>query len=188
MDQQHNRLVLITGAAQSGKSMWAESLAADSKEPVHYIATMARWSEDKEGIRRIERHRRRRPPHWITHEISAQLEAAVAELPAGPAVVLIDCLSVYISNLLLNSPHAECDPYLAEDAIILQAKALAEELDRRTDLQFIVVTNEVGWGLVPPNALGRAYRDLLGAANQLFAARADTVWLCCCGLRLRLKP
>jgi len=181
-------LLLITGGARSGKSLLAEALASQEKHPVHYIATMDRWPEDKEAAQRIARHRQRRPEGWITHEIPVGLDKAIAGLPAGPALVVIDCLSVYISNLVLGNSMVHTDPYGIEAEISAQVELLLEAIVARRDLNFIAVTNEVGWGVVPENALGRAYRDMLGSANQLFAAGADTVWLSCAGLRLRLKP
>jgi len=186
-DNTTRHLTLITGAARSGKSELAETLAAGSDGQVYYLATMQRWEEDREGVSRIERHRQRRPGSWVTVEVGRELDVCVRGLPAGPGFVLIDCLSVYVSNLLLDGFQEGDDPYTRADLISQAIERLLAAIDERRDLEFVAVTNEVGWGVVPSTPLGRAYRDLLGLANQAFAHRAHTVWLMCSGLKLRLR-
>lgn len=180
-------LTLITGGARSGKSELAESIALASGRNVHYLATMERWQGDEEGAARIARHKRRRPSQWATVEASRRLDQAVLAVPADSGVVIIDCLSVYVSNLLLENYQEGEDPYDRQEPVSRALEHLLAAIDKRSDQDFVIVTNEVGWGVVPNTPLGRAYRDFLGLANQEFARQAGTVWLMCSGLKLRLK-
>ncbi len=187
MSDDKKNLTLITGGARSGKSELAEELARDSKVKVHYLATMALWTDDSEGVARIAKHRLRRPSDWTTIEAPLALAQVVSELPVGPGVVIIDCLSLYVSNLTLDGYQEDCDPYQREGPVVKSIQAVLSEIAKRKDLEFIAVTNEVGCGVVPENRLSRAYRDFLGTANQLFAQQAAVVWLLVAGLKLQLK-
>ena len=180
-------LTLITGGARAGKSELAESLANEHGSTVHYLATMRRWPDDREGAERIERHRQRRPAGWKTIEVDLGLDRAVKDLPAGPGCVLIDCLSVYVSNLLLAGYCDQENPFDRQPVIVESIDNLLDAIGSRQDLDFLTVTNEVGWGVIPQTILGRAYRDLLGIANKTFAREAASVWLMCSGLKLKLK-
>lgn len=170
-------VVLFTGGARSGKSRCAERYAARLSEQVVYVATAT--AGDDEMRDRIARHRARRPPTWSTREAPANVAAALADLPAG-SVVLLDCLSLLVSNLLLAN---ESDP---EPAINRELTDLLVMVDQR-DLMLIAVTNEVGMGIVPAYPLGRQYRDLLGLANQRVAAAAAEVYLVVCGIPVELR-
>ncbi len=182
-----SNLIFITGGARSGKSALAEALAIESGLPVQYLATMPHWPEDNEIADRVRRHRVRRPASWTTMETPSALDQAVKRLPAGPLLAIIDCLSLYVSTLLLDTYEEGQDPYAREVEVMSGVDRLVQAIAERSDLEFIAVTNEVGWGVVPDTPLGRAYRDFLGLANQSFAARASTVWLLCSGLKVRLK-
>lgn len=177
----------------------AESLAAESGAMVYYLATMPRLAGDREQDARIERHRKRRPSSWSTVECPYNLAEAIEGLPASGGTCLVDCLSLFISNLLLNetceaNPSSGTgastikDPYEAEHAILQGANEVLEAIGVRRDYNFVVVTNEAGWGVVPESSLGRAFRDFLGLVNQRFARRSSAVWLTCAGLPLQLKP
>jgi adenosylcobinamide kinase/adenosylcobinamide-phosphate guanylyltransferase len=181
-------LTLVTGGARSGKSKLAESLALECDLPITYIATLQRWSDDPESIKRIERHRARRPSDWVTVERSFELAGYIKQISQGSACIVLDCLSLYVSNILLEDFDQSGDPYQREPVVVNQCKQLLEGIRERRDLNFIVVTNEVGGGVVPENKLARAYRDMLGEMNQLFAGQADVVWLSVCGLRVCIKP
>lgn len=180
-------LTLVTGGARSGKSELAESMASECKLDIYYLATMQRWQDDPESVARIEKHRRRRPPNWKTIESPTGVDAAVLALPPGPAFVIIDCLSLYVSNLMLEGCACDADPYSLEDSVAGSIERVLSAISTRADLSFVTVSNEVGWGIVPDNALGRAYRDFLGAANQAFAGQASTVLLMVSGLPVKVK-
>ncbi len=179
-----NRLVLITGGARSGKSRLAEEMALSRGGPVVYIATAGVY--DAEMAERVKIHRQRRPAHWRTREETVNVPAALLEAPANTATVLVDCLTLWLSNLLL-ARYEEGKP-----AACLEQEILAE-VDRLLDIAgaapflTIIVSNEVGMGVVPATPLGRLFRDLAGRANQRAAARAGKVYLTVAGLWLCLK-
>jgi adenosylcobinamide kinase / adenosylcobinamide-phosphate guanylyltransferase len=171
------KIVLFTGGARSGKSTRAEQYAGKLSQRVTYIATAE--AGDDEMRARISQHQRRRPENWLTLERPLETAAALAELEAG-SVALLDCLSLLVSNLLLAH---EDDPAPAVEREIGSILAATQE----RDLTLIVVTNEVGMGIVPAYPLGRVYRDVLGRVNQQVAAAADEVYLVVCGIPVDLK-
>ena len=160
--------VLVTGGARSGKSHYAEKLAAHSArgERVLYLATLE--ALDDEMVRRIETHQKRRPEAWRT--LTTPLAPAAALREASEKVVLLDCLSGFVSNLVLQH-EAE-----SEEVTLQRVTEAVKELlsvAKRSSKVVVVVTNEVGSGVVPPYPLGRLFRDALGAANARVAAAAD---------------
>lgn len=164
------RLILITGGVRSGKSRKALSLAELYEEKL-FIATAT--AGDDEMHERIVRHRAERGAGWQTVEEPLDLARPMSISPG--AVAIVDCITLWISNAMA----AEIDIGPALDAFIAAAA------HRKAPV--IVVTNEVGWGIVPAFESGRYFRDLAGLANQRLAAAADTVWLTISGLELRLK-
>ena len=161
-------MILITGGARSGKSAYAEKLAAEF-DRVAYIATAQAFDEEMRD--RIERHRARRPSAWTTIEAPFDAHDVIDGLRAD--CFLFDCLTVYLSNHLCSG-------------LEFDAKKLIDAAKKFSG-QSIFVTNEVGGGIVPENALAREFRDRQGLINQQFAAAADEVYVCACGLPLRLK-
>jgi adenosylcobinamide kinase/adenosylcobinamide-phosphate guanylyltransferase len=183
-----NELVLIIGGARSGKSRLAEQLAAASGRAVLYAATLE--PGDDEMVRRISAHRSRRPADWQTIEAPLDLVGALRDEARPGTTVLIDCLTVWISNLLLRQyPAAGAASADAEAAQVTIMAAIDDLLSwyADADVTLIVVSNEVGAGLVPPYPLGRLYRDVLGTVNQRLAAVADRVFSVTAGLALELK-
>ena len=166
-------LIYVTGGARSGKSRFAEGLASRAGEPVTYLATAQAF--DAEMTERIGRHRQDRPADWHTLEEPLELAAVLAGLEGA---VLLDCLSLWVSNLMLRG-----DP----DELILQATDALIEAQAVRHNPLIAVSNEVGFGIVPDNALARRYRDALGWVNQRFAAASDEAWLLVSGLPVQLK-
>jgi len=183
------RVVLVTGGARSGKSAFAETLAARRGERVVYVATAT--AGDAEMADRIARHRARRPGSWRTVEAPLDIVAGLAAVDAGIEAVLVDCLAVWAANRLLAVGEPAEDGWW--DRVGALERVLTEELDRvvttglASPWELILVTNEVGFGVVPPTELGRAYRDLLGRLNQAVAARADDVYLVVAGLAVEIR-
>ncbi len=163
-------VTLVTGGARSGKSAFAEGLARASGLPRTYIATAE--PRDDEMARRIARHREDRGAEWATVEAPHDLAAA---LNAATGVVLVDCLTLWLTNRMLAGADLA-----AESAALVAAMAAAPG-------PVIAVTNEVGWGIVPDNALARAFRDAQGRLNQAVAAQAGLVVGVMAGLPLVLK-
>ncbi|MEM9248928.1 MAG: bifunctional adenosylcobinamide kinase/adenosylcobinamide-phosphate guanylyltransferase [Pseudomonadota bacterium] len=165
--------ILITGGARSGKSVFAERLTLRLGTPASYIATAE--ALDGEMADRIAAHQARRGPEWTTHAAPLELVTALLHTDgAGPR--LVDCLTLWLSNLVLSD--MEWRP--AADAL---AAAIAQQSS-----PVVFVTNEVGAGLVPETPLGRRYRDAAGKTNQIIAQACDEVYLIVAGQPLRIKP
>lgn len=179
-------ILLVTGGVRSGKSARAEQELADSKS-VLYIAT-ARCL-DKEMERRIALHRQARPAHWVTAEADRELDRVLTGHPEGD--VLLDCVPNMVTNLMLDAEPDYDGLSMARVEEI--ERQIGEEFDRLTEAlharpgKAVLVTGEVGLGLVSPYRMGRVFTDILGRLNQRLAARADEVILMACGLPLRLK-
>lgn len=170
-----SRLIFITGGARSGKSDLAVRLAEGSSGKVAFIATAR--AGDAEMAERILLHKRSRPKEWITIENPVDVPSAIAH--CGCDVVIIDCLTLLLSNLMLEDMN-KMDPILG------RIKELAEST-RSFDGTVIVVSNEVGMGIVPENEMARKFRDLAGRANQIMAGAADEVYVCFSGIPVRIK-
>jgi adenosylcobinamide kinase/adenosylcobinamide-phosphate guanylyltransferase len=182
-------LVLVLGGARSGKSRYAEQLAALIGPRVLYVATAE--SHDAEMTERIRRHQVRRPSTWQTVEAPADPVRALEAAGSGWDAVLFECLSLWVSNLLLMRTPGGDEPdgrraASVEEEILQDVQGLLE-WQRPTRAPLIVVSNEVGHGVVPAYPLGRLYRDILGRANQRFAAEAEQVYYLVAGLGLELK-
>lgn len=173
------QLVLILGGARSGKSTTAERLARDG-ERVLFIATAEALDEAMQ--RRIAAHRRYRPEHWDTLEEPIDVTRAVRPLVDRYDTFVLDCLTLWVSNLLLEDEEAS----VAEGAVLETVRRLLDLIDAAGG-RWILVSNEVGQGIVPASPLGREYRDVLGRVNQLVASRADKAYLMVAGLALELK-
>jgi adenosylcobinamide kinase/adenosylcobinamide-phosphate guanylyltransferase len=167
------RTTLILGGARSGKSRHAESLAEDHDGQKIYIASGE--AGDEEMHSRIARHREQRGPRWTTIEVPTAVVEAVAGNDGAENFILIDCVTLWVANLM----HAGRD-VAAETGRLAR---LMPELSAR----LVIVSNEVGLGIVPDNALARAFRDAAGKANQALAGAADEVLFIAAGLPLKLK-
>ena len=192
------RMVLITGGARSGKSTFAERLAMASGKEVIYVATC--MPQDEEMQQRVEEHRRRRPPAWRTREEPFHPGRAMREEDSPGRCFILDCLTLFLSNHLCSAlgvgigPGDPCDAIEntrmtsaeAVEVVMREARQLAQTV-RKLSADALVVTNEVGMGLVPEWPLGRLFRDLAGRVNQEFAGLADEVYAMFCGLPLRVK-
>jgi adenosyl cobinamide kinase/adenosyl cobinamide phosphate guanylyltransferase len=169
-------LTVLTGGARSGKSSLALELARRSGRPVVFVATCPRIEGDDELERRIGDHRAERPPDWTTVEVEHDLASALRGIDDG-ATVVVDCLTLWVGNLLVRG-----DAESAIDAASGQALAAVAARVGET----IVVTNEVGFGIVPADRLSRTYRDALGRVNQAWVAAADRALLLVAGRALAL--
>nr|WP_029478969.1 bifunctional adenosylcobinamide kinase/adenosylcobinamide-phosphate guanylyltransferase [Deinococcus frigens] len=170
-----SHLVYVTGGARSGKSSFAEARAAASGGTVTYLATAQAF--DAEMTARIGRHRADRPTGWITVEEPVNIIQTLQNTETS--VLLLDCLSLWVSNLLLSD--------WTDGAMLAAADELLSAARARPGLT-VLVSNEVGLGIVPDNALARRYRDVLGWVNQRCAAASDQAYLLVSGLPLQLKP
>jgi adenosyl cobinamide kinase/adenosyl cobinamide phosphate guanylyltransferase len=168
-------LTLLLGGARSGKSSLAVARARALGAPVLFVATAE--ALDAEMARRIERHRAERDPGWQTVEAPVELREALAAAPDA-ACVIVDCLSLWVANLVMQG--------LGEDEVAGLARAAAAVAAARPGAT-IAVSNEVGMGVVPEYELGRRYRDALGRANAAWAERADEALLVVAGRTLALE-
>lgn len=184
------RLILILGGARSGKSRFAQQLAEACSDEEHrsvvYIATAE--AGDEHMRQRIERHRRGRPSGWETVEAPQNVAAAVEATGDSAAAIIVDCLTLWISNLLLvgGEDFKEAQAASREEAILEEVTTLIRAA-RKANARVIVVSNEVGMGIVPLTRLGRIFRDIAGRANQALAQAADEVYVMWAGLPQRIK-
>lgn len=188
------KLVLLLGGARSGKSTYAEKLAAEiGGDDVLYVATAE--VKDEEMAERARKHRASRPASWRTLEAPRGIGAALPSAAEGARAVIVDCITVLTANVLVaatgdyedafDEPQDTYNPAI-EAALLEEIEALAAAA-RALPATTIVVSNEVGMGVVPPYELGRAYRDLLGRANQTLARHADEVYLLVAGIPMAIK-
>ncbi len=171
------KLVFITGGARSGKSKYAVKLAKNASRKVLFLATGA--AKDEEMKKRIEEHKKSRPTYWETVEETKDITSALLNIKSSYKVVIIDCLTFFISNLLLDG--------INEKTILEKIKKLVEII-LKADYTVIVISNEVGGGIVPDNELGRKFRDTAGLANQIMAESAQQVYLVVSGILIKIKP
>jgi adenosylcobinamide kinase / adenosylcobinamide-phosphate guanylyltransferase len=170
-------LTFIIGGARSGKSSYAERLAGQSGKRVLYVATAQ--AQDDEMRARIAAHRQKRPLGWQTRELPVDVGRQLQAASTQADIILIDCLTLLVSNVILEASTNldEPDVSAATSRVQSEIRELLHAI-QSTQAQWLVVSNEVGQGLVPPYPVGRLYRDLLGWANQQMAQAADEViWM-----------
>lgn len=175
-----NRLTLVLGGVRAGKSRYAQRLAEKGKR-VLFVATAE--AGDAEMKARIDAHRQERPAAWDTLEEPVDLAGGLEPALYSYDTVLLDCLTLWVSNLLLRNPDLDS----TRSDILSEVEKLLE-LYRNSNASWIVVSNEVGLGVIPPTELGRSFAEELGRVNQLVAAEADEVYFMAAGLPLTLKP
>ena len=169
------RIILVTGGARSGKSKYAESRAQEFGERLLYVATAG--ASDQEMAERIAAHRKRRGEQWSTIEEPVELAKALVLQRGKADCALVDCLTLWLSNLLLRRD---------EDYVAHKVEELVKILPA-LDFRIVLVSNEVGWGIVPDRPLARKFRDLAGWANQRIAEAADEVVLMVAGNPIIVK-
>jgi adenosylcobinamide kinase/adenosylcobinamide-phosphate guanylyltransferase len=177
---------LVFGGARSGKSAYAEKLAASGGNPVVYIATAQVY--DGEMAVRIAQHRRQRPAEWTTVEETLCLGAAIERHSEHGTVILIDCLTLWLSNLLFceEKNYPEVGPIEPPERYRKERESLMNALER-SSADVILVSNEVGMGITPQGAISRWFVDEAGRMNQAVAACCDQVFWVAAGLPLKLK-
>ena len=173
------KLILVLGGARSGKSAFAEELAKDHKR-VAYIATAL--VADDEMRRRVAFHRKRRPRTWVTYEANAKLDSVIRKAAKAATLVLVDCMTLYLSNTMMTASGRQH----SHEAIFKDVEGICKA-SRSVGADVVVVSNEIGMGIVPDTPLGRKFRDLQGCANQTIARAADEVYLIVAGIPQRIK-
>ncbi len=166
-------VVLVLGGARSGKSHFSEQMVSASGRERHYLATGRAY--DDEMVQRIARHRTDRGEGWVTHEVPLDLPQQLAAIDALDRAVLVDCLTLWVTNLMM----ADSDVDAAGAALIAQLSSCSA--------QVVLVSNEVGLGIVPDNKMAREFRDHAGRLHQRIAAMADEAYFIAAGLPLKLK-
>jgi adenosylcobinamide kinase/adenosylcobinamide-phosphate guanylyltransferase len=171
-----NRTLFITGGARSGKSAFAERISAERPGKRAYLATAQ--ALDAEMVARIEHHRKRRGDAWDTFEEPLAVAELIDKLNGRYEVLLLDCLTLWLSNVIARHDDDRSISTLVESLSLAV---------RRFPGTAIVVSNEVGLGIVPDNALARRFRDIAGFANQLLAQAADEVFFLAAGIPVKIK-
>ncbi len=170
------KIIFITGGVRSGKSKYAIELAKNRTSEVIFLATGL--AKDEEMKKRIKEHKRSRPDRWRTIEETKNISSILLDIQPPCELVIIDCLTFFVSNLLLEGVNEE---------IILQEIKKIVDIMLQVNYTIIVVSNEVGGGIVPDNKLGRRFRDIIGLANQVIAKSAYQVYLIVSGIPIKLK-
>lgn len=173
MSSLHSRAVFVLGGARSGKSRFAETLVSETGLERHYVATGQAW--DDEMRERIAQHRADRGDLWQTHEEPVDLVARLAAIDGEARAVLVDCLTLWVTNLMMAGRDMAAE-FAALTEFLPQAKA-----------RLVLVSNEVGLGIVPDNRMAREFRDHAGRLHQMIAAASAEVYFIAAGLPLKMK-
>lgn len=183
------RLILVSGATRSGKSSFAETQAEKLDKPVAYLATAE--ALDLEMHNRIEHHQRRRNPAWKTFEEPYEIDKVINDNQEKYPIWVLDCITLYISNLLFAQiGEVEGDNFVADhiNEHILKKIDNLIAIINNANIDIFIVTNEIGWGLVPPDPISRLYRDIVGRVNQKLADAANEVYIVMLGIPVKIKP
>lgn len=184
------KITYVTGGARSGKSTFAEEYVVEKGLEKVYLATAIAF--DNEMKMRVEKHREQRGSQWLTIEGYRNLREKLEESVRDEKIILMDCLTNMVSNLMIMEREYDWDNitkeelFSLEDDIRKQVEDILAFVEER-DMELVVVSNELGMGLVPPYALGRHFRDIAGRMNQMVARRAAEAHLIVSGIPVRLK-
>ncbi len=183
------KCIFVTGGARSGKSRFAQELADGMSRNVLFVATAEPLDTDMKA--RIKKHQHDRPDFWRTLEAPVNVAEQIAQNIDDAEVVLLDCLTLLVSNVMLGRDRGftseEIDVNEAEDRVVMEIQSIID-FAQKSESTFIIVSNEVGLGIVPENRFARIYRDLSGKANQLVASHADEVYFMVSGIPMKVKP
>lgn len=183
------KIVLVSGATRSGKSSFAEKQAQNIDKPVAYLATAEALDEEMKN--RIRHHQNSRNPDWTTFEEPYAIEKVIKDNHQAYPVWVLDCITLYVSNHLFSQlGKVEGDNLVADNIndYILQKIDNLICILREANIDIFLVTNEIGWGLVPPDPISRLYRDIVGRVNQKLAEAADEVFVVMLGIPVKIKP
>lgn len=184
-----SNIILVTGGARSGKSSFAESLCIKQNNKTAYIATSVAFDDEMKN--RVKKHQESRPKSWKTYEIYKDIYSIVEELNKNHDTVIMDCVTLMVNNLMFTQ-GIEVDEATSEELNELenyireQITKLLEAV-KKTNLYFVIVTNEIGMGIVPENKLSRIYGDFVGRANQLIASYSNEVYFVVSGIPMKVK-
>ena len=182
------KIILLLGGARSGKSHFAQEYARKNGEKVLFVATATAGDEDMRL--RIVKHKKDRPSNWRTLEATTEIGIQI-EANAGDAeLIIIDCITMLVNNIFSRYDERQFDTMsnaVLEKEVITEIEQLQQCL-KKVNASFLIISNEVGLGVVPDNRMGRLYRDILGRANQMLAQTADEVFLLVAGIPISVKP
>ncbi|MEG0844105.1 MAG: bifunctional adenosylcobinamide kinase/adenosylcobinamide-phosphate guanylyltransferase [Romboutsia sp.] len=184
-----SKIILVTGGARSGKSNFAEELCIEQNNDTAYIATSIPF--DNEMKDRVKKHKKSRPQDWQTYEIYKDIYSIIEHIDKKHKTVILDCVTLLVNNLIftcgIDIDNSNCDEInRLEKYIKEQVDKLLSEV-KRTDLYFIVVTNEIGLGVVPESKLSRVYSDIVGRINQQISKESDEVYFVVSGIPMKIK-
>lgn len=184
-----SKIILVTGGARSGKSNFAEKLCIDQNNSTAYIATSIPFDDEMKD--RVKKHKESRPQDWKTYEIYKDIYSIIKEISNNHETVILDCVTLLVNNLMFTydmdidkanqEQINELEKYIKD-----QVKKLIEEI-KKTNLYFVVVTNELGMAVVPDNKLSRVYTDIVGRINQQIASQSDEVYFVVSGIPMKIK-
>ena len=182
--------ILVTGGARSGKSSFAENLASSYGEKVLYLATAVAFDEEMQD--RINKHREKRLESWTTIEEFKNLSEIIKDKGDRYDCILLDCITVMLTNIMMDYLNYKIEDVTMEDYIKIE-DYLKDEVNKIMDaideinINGILVTNEIGYGIVPENLMGRVFRDISGRINQILGRRSSEAYLVTCGIPIRIK-
>lgn len=180
-----SKIILITGGARCGKSSFAEDYVRKIGKKIAYIATSQIY--DEEMAYRVKLHQNRRPDNWQTYEAPFEAHKAITQALQAHDTILFDCLTLYLSNYLCSEKNSDYSMSELSTGAKKMMSDLIEAVQQTAEKTCIFVTNEVGSGIVPENALARKYRDLAGLCNQQIAKAADEVYFVVSGIPVKIK-
>ena len=184
-----SNIILVTGGARSGKSSFAESLCKNQNNRIAYIATSIAFDDEMKN--RVKKHQESRPKEWKTYEIYKDIYSIIDEIGEKHDTVRMDCVTLMVNKLMFTygidvdkATSKELDEL--ENYIRDQIEKLLDAV-KKTNLYFVIVSNEIGMGIVPANKLSRIYRDFVGRANQLIGKYSDEVYFVVSGIPMKVK-
>lgn len=184
-----SNIILVTGGARSGKSSFAESLCIKQNNKTAYIATSVAFDDEMKN--RVKKHQESRPKNWKTYEIYKDIYSIVEELNKNHDTVIMDCVTLMVNNLMfthgIEVDEATCEELNELENYIREQITKLLEAVKKTNLYFVIVTNEIGMGIVPENKLSRIYGDFVGRANQLIASYSNEVYFVVSGIPMKVK-